>query len=155
MINNTDNTDNTDNITNNTDNITNNTDNTDITDNTDNTVEIIINIDTQNNNLNFSELNEDELDQYNEVNLNLQHVDLNSSNQINIMVDDRITEIMNYVYENMMNIDDDIIKFIDYCYLKNLQYDDDEILETIRYTIRTIFHEGTRFDIKYFFIFND
>ena len=66
---------------------------------------------------------------------------------LNEMVDNKFNEIMNWVYPNMMNIDDETIKFIDYCYLKNLQYDDEPI-DTIRYTIRTIFFEGTHYELK-------
>jgi hypothetical protein len=46
-----------------------------------------------------------------------------------------------------MNINDDAIKFIDFCYLKNLQYDNEPV-DTIRYTIRTIFEERNGIDIK-------
>ena len=66
---------------------------------------------------------------------------------INGIVDNKMAEILNWTYENMMNVDDEIIKFIDFCYLKNLQYDDEPI-DTIRYTIRTVFHEGRRYELK-------
>jgi hypothetical protein len=59
-------------------------------------------------------------------------------------VNEKVNEIMTYAYENMMKNDDNdnIIKFIDYCYLKNLQYDD-QVIDTIRYTIRSILIEGS------------
>ena len=66
---------------------------------------------------------------------------------LNEAVDSKHNEIMSWAYSNMMNIDDNIIKLIDYCYLKNLQYDDEPI-DTIRYTIRTIFAEGLDYDLK-------
>ena len=65
-------------------------------------------------------------------------------------INEKTNEIMTYAYENMMkNADNDnIIKFIDYCYLKNLQYDD-QVIDTIRYTIRSILIEGSNeFDLK-------
>ena len=70
-----------------------------------------------------------------------------NDNEINNIIDSKYSEIMTYAYENMMNINDNIIKFMDFCYLKNLQYDDEPI-DTIRYTIRTIFDEGFTYDIK-------
>jgi len=72
---------------------------------------------------------------------------LSSNIETNSEIDNNHAEIMNYAYENMMNLDDDIIKLIDFCYLKNLQYDDEPI-DTIRYTIRTVFHEGSAYELK-------
>jgi hypothetical protein len=83
---------------------------------------------------------------YNEFN-NLLH---NSGINIQILnesIDSKYNEIMTWAYSNMMNIDDDIIKLIDHCYLQNLQYDDEPI-DTIRYTIRTIFGQGLQFELK-------
>jgi hypothetical protein len=72
---------------------------------------------------------------------------LSNNQEINNIIDEKYNEIISYAYDNMMNINDEIIKFIDYCYLKNLQYDDEPI-DTIRYTIRTIFDEGVLYEIK-------
>ena len=70
-----------------------------------------------------------------------------SNVELENQIEDKYTEIMNWTYENMTNINDEIIKFIDVCYLKNLQYDDEPI-DTIRYTIRTVFEEGLQYEIQ-------
>ena len=54
---------------------------------------------------------------------------------------------MRYAYENMITPNENIIKFIDYCYLKNIQYDD-EMIDLIRYTIRTILIDGVEYETK-------
>ena len=66
---------------------------------------------------------------------------------LNEMIENKHNEIMNYSYSNMTNVDDNIIKFIDICYLKNLQYDEQPI-DTIIFTIRTAFGQGTQFELK-------
>jgi hypothetical protein len=85
-------------------------------------------------------------DYINENNNNLFHFNFNEE-ILNETVESKHNEIMSWAYSNMMNIDDDVIKFIDYCYLKNLQYDDEPI-DTIRYTIRTVFAEGLNYEVR-------
>ena len=62
------------------------------------------------------------------------------------LIDGKIAEIMTWAYNNTI-IDQELITFIDLCYLKNLQYDDEPI-DTIKYTIRTIFETGRDYDLK-------
>ena len=75
------------------------------------------------------------------------HSHLLNSDQIDNMINNKHNEIMNYAYENMMNIDNNILEFINLCYLKNLQYDE-SITETFRYTIRTVFNDGLQYELK-------
>lgn len=58
-------------------------------------------------------------------------------------INERLTEIMNHAYENMMNVNYDIINLIDMCYLKNLEYDDCETIVTISYTIKAVLELST------------
>lgn len=87
-----------------------------------------------------------ENDEDNENNNNLFRLSFNEE-VLNESVESKHNEIMSWAYSNTMNVEDDIIKFIDYCYLKNLQYDDEPI-DTIRYTIRTVFSEGIEYELN-------
>jgi len=139
-----------DNIIINSDNIIINSDNIII--NSDN---IIINSD--NNEEEQAQDDEHEHEHEHEQNLNNVYFNIND-NIMNIIsssssletlnsIDNEHNEIMSWAYENMMNIDDQIVNFIDLCYLKNLQYDDEPI-DTIRYTIRSVFDLGSNYELK-------
>ena len=74
------------------------------------------------------------------------HIPINEQ-VMNMEIENKHNEIMDWSYINMTNMNDEIIEFINMCYLKNLQYDDEPI-DTIIYTIRTAFEEGIRYELK-------
>ncbi len=69
---------------------------------------------------------------------------------LDLHVDNKIGEIMNWSNSNIFNIleiNPEITNLIYNCYLENMQYDDNEI-ETLRYTIRSAFNSLIDIELK-------
>jgi hypothetical protein len=67
----------------------------------------------------------------------------NYDNEIN----NKIIEVMNDASNILFTSSEELINIINLSYLSNLQYSD-ELMNTIRYTIRTIFRDTTQYEIK-------